>query len=150
MAAQDTPLYDCLIIGGGMAGLSAALSLVRTLHTAVVFDQGIHRNDQAPHLATIPTWDSQDPKRFREQTILNIQSKYNTVEFADVKLEKVTKLTEGPNEGRFCVWDDKQRSWLGKKVILAMGVEDQLPKIPGFDECWTKGMYVNVIDILTP
>ncbi|KAB8224438.1 cytochrome P450 [Aspergillus novoparasiticus] len=138
---SSTPLYDCLIIGGGIAGLSSALSLVRTLHTAVVFDEGIHRNDQAPHLATVPTWDSQDPKRFRDAAKLNILSKYSTVEFANVKLEKVAQLTDGPHKGYFCVWDTKQRQWLGRKVILAMGVDDLLPTIDGFAECWTKGIF---------
>jgi thioredoxin reductase len=140
MASEQVPLYDCLIIGGGIAGLSAALSLVRTLHSAVVFDEGLHRTDGSPHLATIPTWDGQEPKRFHEEAKFNILSKYSTVEFADVKLKTIIQIAGEENAGRFCVLDEHSRRWLGRKVILAMGVEDILPDIPGFKECWTHGM----------
>jgi thioredoxin reductase len=138
--AVSPPLFDCLIIGGGLAGLSAATSLVRTLHTAIVFDAGSHRNDAAPHLATIPTWDSKDPARFREETIRNLQNKYSTVQFADVGLEKIEKVTSNEHPLLFRATDGKQREWLGKSVILAMGVSDVLPDIPGYEDCWVKGM----------
>jgi thioredoxin reductase len=43
--------YDALVVGGGAAGLSAALVLLRARHTVVVADAGAPRNAPAAHLA---------------------------------------------------------------------------------------------------
>ncbi|MCJ1401059.1 hypothetical protein MMC11_004271 [Xylographa trunciseda] len=140
------PLFDSLIIGDGIAGLSTAASLVRTLHTAVVFTNGAHRNDAAPHLATIPSWDSCDPHRFRHATKRSLLAKYSTVQFADVPLARVERLPPGapPQDGeaRFRVTDDKGRQWLGKTVVLAMGVHDIFPAdLPGYENCWITSIF---------
>lgn len=140
---ETAPLVDCLIIGGGIAGLSTATSLVRTLHTAVVFDTHQYRNGLAPHLATIPSWDSQDPHAFREAAKADILGKYSTVQFADVLVERIEKVEAGKYAGTFCGTDSRQRRFFGKKAVLAMGVKDVFPDVPGYAECWATGMYIH-------
>ena len=141
MASENTPpVLDVLIIGGGPAGLSTALSLVRSLHTVVLFDSGVYRNDRANWMHTVPAWDSADPKAYREATRSNLLAKYDTTQFADVTVDKVEKITEDEEHaGLFRVTDTQQRQWIGKKLVLATGVRDILLEIPGYDECWIKG-----------
>lgn len=88
----------------------------------------------------IPTWDSQDPKTYREAARANLLAKYDRVQFADVAVEKIEKvIKDGESTGLFCVTDMQQRQWLGRKIILATGVRDILLDIPGYEDCWMKG-----------
>lgn len=61
--APASAVVDTLLIGGGPAGLSAALALARQLHSAVVFDSGVYRNALSKHMHTVATWDHKDPAR---------------------------------------------------------------------------------------
>lgn len=72
------PLVDALIIGAGPAGLSAALALACQLHTAVVFDSSLFRNERSAYMHTIPTWDHKDPAAFRCATRKEILERYRT------------------------------------------------------------------------
>ncbi|KAI4908884.1 hypothetical protein J4E90_008621 [Alternaria incomplexa] len=115
--------FDVLIIGGGLAGLSTALSLVRSLHTAVVFDSRAYRNRKANWLHTLPGWDGRDPEEYRAAARQNILSKYNTVQFATgVVIENV--IRDADAEFPFTATDSKGRIWRGRKLVLAMGIQD--------------------------
>lgn len=56
---------DVAIIGGGPAGLTAAATLARQVHTVVVFDNNVYRDEGSYRLHTVPGWDHKDPKEFR-------------------------------------------------------------------------------------
>lgn len=137
MAKDQQDLVDVLIIGGGFSGLSAAATLARQLHTVVLFDSGIYRNARSSKLHVVPTWDGQDPDRFRAIARDEL-AKYGTVQvYQHTEITKVTKtgknIFEAHNEA--C-----GRSWRGRKVILATGVHEKFPSIPGYDDCWARGM----------
>lgn len=68
MASPSSPIVDALIIGGGPAGLSAALSLSRVRLTAVVFDSGVYCNALTDHMHNMFTWDHQDHRAYRSAT----------------------------------------------------------------------------------
>ena len=127
---------DVLIIGGGPAGLTVALTLARQLHTAIVFDSGEYRNAGSNHMHTVLTWDHKDPSDFRTAAKENILSGYQTIQFRDTVLTKVQKT----EKGLFEATDKAGQTWSGRKVVLCMGVTDIYPNIEGYDDCWVKGM----------
>ncbi|ROW03908.1 hypothetical protein VPNG_07269 [Cytospora leucostoma] len=83
MVPQDktpTPeLVDVLIIGGGPAGLTAAVTAARNVHTAIVFDSQSYRNERTNHFHMLPTWDGKNPIAFRDAARQNTLENYETI-----------------------------------------------------------------------
>lgn len=127
---------DVLIIGGGPAGLTAALTLVRQNHTAVLFDSGSYRNSGVEHMHMIPTWDHSNPAEFREKARFEILNHYENVRIEDVEVTAARKV----NDSLFEVVDANNKTWKGKKIILATGSADIFPDIPGYEDAWKKRM----------
>jgi thioredoxin reductase len=127
---------DVGIIGGGPAGLTAAATLARQLHTAVVFDSGHYRNEGTYHLHTVPGWEHKEPGEFRETSRKQIEENYDTVQFADVAVTSVEKKSDSG----FRIADETGKVWEVKKLILAVGSHDVLPEIEGYKELWKKKM----------
>lgn len=125
---------DVLIIGGGPAGLTAALTLARQRHSAVVFDSGSYRNARTTRLHMVPGWDNKAPADLRKLTREDI-SKYPSIQFADVEVKNVKN-----KDGHFALADASDKTWVGKKLILATGSADVYPKIEGYEENWAIGM----------
>lgn len=127
-------VYDIIIIGGGSAGLSAAASIVRQDHTIYLFDSQQYRNAAAKHLHTISSWDHRDPAEFRAASLKELE-RYGTVTIDHTEVESITKNEDGTIEAT-----GSGKKVLGKKLILATGVEDVFPEIPGYAECWISCM----------
>lgn len=132
---MDTTL-DVAIIGGGPAGLTAASTLARQRHTAVVFDSGTYRNAGSSHMHMVLTWDHKDPVEYRKAARNNILANYETIQFADLAVTTIKK-----SDDLFQVTDSSGKLWKFRKVILAVGSADKYPDLDGYDKLWKKRIF---------
>ncbi|PJZ75257.1 NAD(P)/FAD-dependent oxidoreductase [Leptospira neocaledonica] len=127
--------YEVLIIGGGPAGLSAALALGRMSRTALVCDDSRPRNAASSHLNNFPTRDGIHPAEWRKLVRKDLE-KYNTINFFEGSVLSVEK--SGPG---FVAKLSLDKTFYFKKIILAYGVEDKHLPIPGYKELWGKSIF---------
>lgn len=124
--------YDVAIIGGGPAGLAAAATLARQLHTAVVFDSRVYRNQRANSMHMVPGLEGKNPAEFRRQSREAISSQYSTIESQDVQIDKIDKK----GDSSFSVIDANGKEWSFRKILLAVGSSNIFPAIEGYEPLW--------------
>ncbi len=124
--------FDVIIIGGSYAGLSAALSLGRSLRHALVIDNGLPCNRFAPQSHNFITQDGSAPAQIAGVARAQIEAKYDTVKFLDDLAENCLPV----ERGGFEVTTKENGTFTAQKIILATGVRDKLFPIPEFAACW--------------
>lgn len=121
---------DVIIIGGSYAGLSAAMALGRSLKHTLVIDDGKPCNAPTPHSHNFLTHDGNTPAHIstlaREQV-----ARYDRVQFLQDRAVEGTKTEEG-----FEIHTQSGQVYRAEKLVIATGIKDQLPAIPGYAECW--------------
>lgn len=122
-------MYDAIVIGGGPAGLQAALTLGRMHHPTLVLDSGSYRNDAARHLHNFLTHDGTPPVELRAAARDDLKG-YPDVEVRDVTVGSVRAVDDG-----FAVETDAGTD-VARRLVLATGVIDELPDVPGLAEPW--------------
>jgi thioredoxin reductase len=120
-------IYDVLIIGGGPAGLSAALILGRCRRSVLVCDSMKPRNAKAKQSNGFLTRDGINPKEFL--SIAREQLKKYSVEFKQMLVEKA--LSEN---GIFTVTSSNGDKYSGRKILIATGMKDKIPEIEGIEK----------------
>lgn len=124
---METELYDVIIIGGGPAGLSAAMVLGRCCRKVIVYDGGKPRNRFSSHLNGYLTRDGISPLEFIELARKELD-KYRT----KLIFEEATKIEKKGNY--FEVWIEDGTIHKSRKLILATGVKDNIPEIKNIDK----------------
>ena len=122
--------FEVIIVGGSYSGLSAAMSLGRSLRQVLVIDSGLPCNRQTPHSHNFITQDGEVPAVISAKAKLQVDF-YKTVQFFSGLAVQATKTKEG-----FEIKTDSGETFTSKKVLFAAGVKDLLPEIKGLAECW--------------
>lgn len=125
---------DVVIVGGGPAGLSAALSLGRARRRVLVVDQARPRNRTAPHMHGVLGHDGLPPLKLLENGRREIAA-YGVRSIIGDAVSARAK--EGGIEVRTA--DSVIRA---RRLIVATGLTDELPEIPGLREQWGTGAVV--------
>ncbi|MGW5134075.1 NAD(P)/FAD-dependent oxidoreductase [Streptomyces sp. NPDC004135] len=121
-----TEKYAVVVVGGGAAGLSAALVLGRARHRTLVVDAGEPRNAPAAHMQGYLTRDGMPPAEFlaigREEV-----ARYGV----ELVRDRVVDVERGED---FTVVLAGGRTVRARRLVVATGLKDELPAVPGVAE----------------
>ena len=127
---MKTTDFEVMIIGGSYAGLSAAMTLGRSLRKVLIIDSGLPCNRQTPYSHNFITQDGKKPHEIAEVAKKQV-SKYSTVQFLDA-----IAFSGERTANDFKIHTDTGESFSSEKLIFATGIKDTMPTIKGFAECW--------------
>ena len=126
--------YDAIIVGGGPAGLSAALVLGRCRRRVLVCDAGHPRNEPSEGVHGYFTRDCMHPAE-----LLRIGREQLHPYGVEFRAGVVTEVEPEPGGFRICLEDGTELH--SRKVLLATGVRDRLPEIDGLREMFGKSVH---------
>lgn len=129
--------YDVAIIGGGPAGLSAAIVLGRARRRVVVIDHGQPRNYAAQTVNCYLGLEGLTPQEFRERG--RKQARHYGVEFLDTEAKQIIRCEEPPTCFRIATSDGSNISV--RKLLLATGTRDVLPSLANLTELYGKSVH---------
>jgi thioredoxin reductase len=129
---MEMPIYDVVVIGGGAAGLSAALVLGRARRRVAVIDAGSPRNAPAAHMQGFLSRDGQTPGELLDLGREEVEG-YGV---AIVRGSAGELVSDGASLFRVVLRED--RSMYARRLLVATGLRDELPDIPGLRERWAR------------
>lgn len=127
--------WDVVIAGAGPAGLSAALVLGRACRRVLLCDTGTPRSWASHQMHAYLSRDGVSPDRFREAARKEVL-RYPGVRFAPVEV-----ITARRVNGGFVVTLAGKRKVRCRKLLIATGLFDIVPRIPGIDELFGRSVF---------
>src|SRR5689334_22602887 len=128
--------FDVAVVGGGPAGLSAALWLARYLHNVVVIDSGDPRNWETRGInGYLGHQGIRSPELRR---LGRIEGEKYGAQFLNGIVE--TASNETGDVFAICLRDGKTIE--ARRILLAIGIRDVWPDIPGLDQCYGETVHV--------
>ena len=120
--------FDVVVVGGGAAGLNAALVLARARRRVAVVDAGDPRNAPAAHMHGFLSRDGTPPAQLLEAGRAEVAG-YG----GELVADRVARIDEG-----FAVHLAGGRTLNARRVLVATGLRDELPDVPGLRERWAR------------
>lgn len=128
-------MFDVIVVGGGPAGLSAALILGRCRRRVLVVDSGHYRNAVSHEMHGFLSRDCTDPAEFRDIAREQLR-RYDTVEVSGGTVTDAVRTESG-----FDVKLADGAKLSCRKLLLATGVVDELPDLNGFQEIYGRSAF---------
>ncbi len=125
--------WDAVVIGGGAAGLSAAQMLGRAGRRTLVVDGGAPRNRFATHMHGVLGHDGRSPLELLARGRDEVQA-YGV----EIATGGVSRLHDDGGVVRVVLDDGTAHD--ARAVVIATGVRDELPAVPGLRELWGRGI----------
>lgn len=132
-ASHTAQHWDVIIIGGGTAGLSAALILARARRRVLVLDAQQPRNRFAPHMHGVLSRDGYSPLDL-------VADGYREVRAVDGVIAHARVVGAHPTDTGFEVTTEAGERVTGRRLVFASGLRDELPAIAGLAEQWGLGV----------
>ena len=126
---QYPAMYDVVVVGGGAAGLSGALMLGRSRRSVLVIDAGEPRNAPASGVHGFLTRDGTDPAELLEIAREEVRGYGARIQAG--RVTSVERIEDG-----FVVTLDDGDSFGARRLLVATGLVDELPDVPGVRERW--------------
>ncbi|RKS77608.1 thioredoxin reductase (NADPH) [Motilibacter peucedani] len=120
--------YDVVVVGGGAAGLSGALALVRSRRSVLVLDGQEPRNAPAGHVHNYLGREGTPPQELLATGRSEVEAYGGTVTYAVVRSAELVG-------DRFVV-TTAERQVRARRLLVATGLVDRLPDVPGLQERW--------------
>jgi len=127
-------MYDVIVVGGGPAGLSAALLLGRSNRKVLVCDGGEYRNELSPEMHGFLSRDGIAPGELLR--ISRAQLEPYAVDFVAARVTDAARERDG-----FVVTLARGEQVRGRKLLLATGLVDELPPLAGFAALWGRSVF---------
>lgn len=127
--------YDVAIVGGGPAGLEAALMLGRARRRTLLIDAGRPRNAVSASVNGFLSRDGVDPAELR-RIARDQLAKYDTVE---IRVDEVNHVA--PADAEYALSLAAGGTVTARRLLLATGARDELPPIEGLTDLWGKGAF---------
>ncbi|MBC8142360.1 MAG: NAD(P)/FAD-dependent oxidoreductase [Armatimonadetes bacterium] len=131
---EEPSVYEAIVIGGSYAGLSAAVQLVRARRQVLILDTGKPRNRFAHASHGFFGQDGSSPKAMIDAARKQVMA-YPTARFRQAEATHAEQSEEG-----FRVTLADGSAVRAKRLVLATGVKDNLPDVPGLKELWGTGV----------
>ncbi|MFJ4671952.1 NAD(P)/FAD-dependent oxidoreductase [Kitasatospora purpeofusca] len=125
--------YDVVVVGGGAAGLSAALVLARACRRVAVVDAGQPRNAPAAHLRGFLTRDGMRPGELLAAGRAELRG-YG-VDLLDGRVDRIVPVPDADGPA-FDVHPADGQALRARRVVVATGLRDGLPELPGLAARW--------------
>jgi thioredoxin reductase len=128
-------MHDVIVIGGSYAGLAAALQLARARRQVLVVDAGERRNRRATHAHGFLGQDGVDPAAIAAKGRAEVLA-YPTASLLEARAESADRTDDG-----FAVTLAGGERREARRLVLALGVVDELPDLPGVADRWGTSIF---------
>jgi thioredoxin reductase len=123
--------FDCVVVGGGVAGLSAAIVLGRARRRTLVLDRAGQSNRAAAHVGGLLGHDGTAPGELYELARSQVAA-YDAVTLRDAEAADA----RAEDDGFVVVLGDGGGDVRTQALVLATGMDYEVPDLPGFAELW--------------
>ncbi|KAI0401586.1 hypothetical protein F4802DRAFT_422489 [Xylaria palmicola] len=131
----NNKVYDVLIVGGGQAGLSAALTLYRHLHSILIFDTSNPRDEWSQPTHIVSGWEGREAETLRATARIELTNT-GLVDFEWGEASSVRRV-----DSVFEIVTEEGKRFGGRKLLMAVGKKNVFPDIPGFAENYPERIF---------